>query len=342
MLTTIDNLTNPKSQSDSNPVKSAMIKRFPDIRPYKTQFIAVTKPHQLYVEESGNPDGVPVLFVHGGPGGGTSATDRCFFDPEKYRIILFDQRGAGRSTPHALLDDNNTAALIDDIEVIRATLNVERWVVFGGSWGSTLGLLYAQQYPELVLGLILRGIFLCRDEDIQWFYQDGAGRIFPDYWQQYSQVIPEEERGDMVAAFYRRLTGENELERMAAAKAWSIWEGHCATLHSNHEVVERFASPHMAMAMARIEAHFFINKAFIKPNQIVENAHRLKDIPGTIVHGRYDMVCPVNQAFALSDAWPSAKLEIIPDAGHASSERGITDALVRATNRLAFHLESQE
>jgi len=319
-----------------------MIKRFPDIRPYKTQFIAVTKPHQLYVEESGNPDGIPVLFVHGGPGGGTSATDRCFFDPEKYRIILFDQRGAGRSTPHALLDDNNTTALIDDIEVIRATLKVERWVVFGGSWGSTLGLLYAQQYPELVLGLILRGIFLCRDEDIQWFYQDGAGRIYPDYWQQYSQVIPEEERGDMVAAFYRRLTGENELERMAAAKAWSIWEGHCATLHSNHEMVERFASPHMAMAMARIEAHFFINKAFIKPNQIIDNAHRLKDIPGTIVHGRYDMICPVNQAFALSDAWPSAKLEIIADAGHASSERGITDALVRATNRLAFHLESRQ
>jgi proline iminopeptidase len=317
-----------------------MIKRFPDIRPYKTQFIAVTAPHQLYLEESGNPDGIPVLFIHGGPGGGTSATDRCFFDPEKYRIILFDQRGAGRSTPHALLDNNNTAALIEDIETIRAAMDVERWVVFGGSWGSTLGLLYAQQYPQLVMGLILRGIFLCRDEDINWFYQDGAGRIFPEYWQQYTQVIPERERGDMVAAFYRRLTGDNDFERMAAAKAWSIWEGRCATLSSNNEVVERFANPHMAIAMARIEAHYFINKAFIEPNQIIDNAHLLKDIPGTIVHGRYDMVCPVNQAVALSEAWPSAKLDIIGDAGHSSSERGTTDALVRATNRLAHHLEN--
>ena len=316
-----------------------MIKRFPDIRPYKTQFIAVTAPHQLYVEESGNPEGIPVLFIHGGPGGGTAVTDRCFFDPEKYRIILFDQRGAGRSTPHALLDNNNTAALIEDIETIRAALDIERWVVFGGSWGSTLGLLYAQQYPQLILGLILRGIFLCRDEDINWFYQDGAGRIFPEYWQQYSQVIPESERGDMVAAFYRRLTGDNDFERMAAAKAWSIWEGRCATLSSNNEVVERFANPHMAIAMARIEAHYFINKAFIAPNQIIDNAHLLKDIPGTIVHGRYDMVCPVNQAIALSEAWPSAKLHIIGDAGHSSSERGTTDALVRATNRLAYHLE---
>ena len=318
-----------------------MIKRFPDIRPYKTQFIAVTAPHQLYIEESGNPDGIAVLFVHGGPGGGTTATDRCFFDPEKYRIILFDQRGSGRSTPHALLDDNHTSALIEDIEIIRTALKIERWVIFGGSWGSTLGLLYAQQHTERVLGLILRGIFLCRDEDINWFYQDGAGRIFPEYWQQYSQVIPQEERGDMVAAFYRRLTGENELERMAAAKAWSIWEGRCATLHNNNDVVERFANPHMAMAMARIEAHYFINKAFLAPNQIIDNADKLKDIPGTIVHGRYDMICPVNQAVALSGAWPSAKLEIIPDAGHSSGERGITDALVRATSRLAYQLESK-
>tara|TARA_B110000503_G_scaffold91860_1_gene138631 strand:- start:2936 stop:3898 length:963 start_codon:yes stop_codon:yes gene_type:complete len=316
-----------------------MKKHFPAIRPYKKQFIAVTPPHKLYVEQSGNPDGIPVLFVHGGPGGGTTVTDRCFFDPEKYRIILFDQRGAGQSTPHARLEDNNTAALIADIETIRTTLKIDRWVVFGGSWGSTLGLVYAQTYPELVLGLILRGIFLCRDEDIHWFYQDGAGRIFPDYWQQYCQVIPEAERSDMVAAFYKRLTGDNELERMAAAKAWSIWEGRCATLQANHAVVDRFANPHMALAMARIEAHFFINKSFLEHDQIIKNAHRLKDIPGTIVHGRYDMVCPVNQAFALSNVWPSAKLEIIADSGHSSGEPGITDALIRATNKLAFQLE---
>jgi proline iminopeptidase len=316
-----------------------MFKQFPPIRPYSKQFIDVTAPHKLYVEESGNPDGIPVLFIHGGPGAGTTSSDRCFFDPEKYRIILFDQRGSGLSTPHARLEDNNTAALIDDIESIRQTLKIDRWVIFGGSWGSTLGLLYAQSYPKLIMGLILRGIFLCRDEDINWFYQDGAERIFPDYWQQYLQLIPESERGDMLSAYYKRLTGDNELERMAAAKAWSIREGHCATLHNNPDVVDRFANPHMALAMARIEAHYFINNAFLQPDQIINNAAKLKDIPGTIIHGRYDMVCPVNQAFALSAAWPNAKLEIIANAGHSSTERGIIDALVRATNNLAYQFE---
>lgn len=318
-----------------------MRKAFPAIRPYSTQTIAVTEPHQLYIEESGNPEGIPVLFVHGGPGGGTRQTDRCFFDPDKYRIILFDQRGSGQSKPHASLQDNNTEALIADIEVIRTTLGIERWVIFGGSWGSTLGLVYAQTYPGLVLGLILRGIFLCRDEDIQWFYQYGASQVFPDYWQQYMQVIPEAERGDMLRAYYARLTGDNEIERMAAAKAWSVWEGRCATLHANDALVDHFANPHMAMAMARIEAHFFVNKAFLEPNQIINNAHRLKDIPGTIVHGRYDMVCPVNQAFELSYAWPEAKLKIIADAGHSSSEPGTTDALLCATEQLAHQIKTE-
>ncbi len=318
-----------------------MRKAFPAIRPYSTQSIAVTEPHQLYIEESGNPEGIPVLFVHGGPGGGTRQTDRCFFDPDKYRIILFDQRGSGQSKPHASLEDNNTAALVADIDVIRTTLGIERWVIFGGSWGSTLGLIYAQTYPGLVLGLILRGIFLCRDEDIQWFYQYGASQVFPDYWQQYMQIIPEAERGDMLQAYYARLTGDNDIERMAAAKAWSVWEGRCATLHANDALVDHFANPHMAMAMARIEAHFFINKAFLEPNQIINNAHRLKDIPGTIVHGRYDMVCPVNQAFDLSHAWPEAKLKIITDAGHSSSEPGTTDALLCATEQLAHQIKSE-
>jgi proline iminopeptidase len=318
-----------------------MRKAFPAIRPYSTQSIAVTEPHQLYIEESGNPEGIPVLFVHGGPGGGTRQTDRCFFDPDKYRIILFDQRGSGQSKPHASLEDNNTAALVADIEVIRKTLGIERWVIFGGSWGSTLGLIYAQTYPGLVLGLILRGIFLCRDEDIQWFYQHGASQVFPDYWQQYKHIIPEAERGDMLHAYYTRLTGDNEIERMAAAKAWSVWEGRCATLHANDALVDHFANPHMAMAMARIEAHFFINKAFLEPNQIINNAYRLKDIPGTIVHGRYDMVCPVNQAFDLSHAWPEAKLKIIADAGHSSSEPGTTDALLCATEQLAHQIKSE-
>jgi len=318
-----------------------MRKAFPAIRPYSTQSIAVTEPHQLYIEESGNPEGIPVLFVHGGPGGGTRQTDRCFFDPDKYRIILFDQRGSGQSKPHASLEDNNTAALVADIDVIRTTLGIERWVIFGGSWGSTLGLIYAQTYPGLVLGLILRGIFLCRDEDIQWFYQYGASQVFPDYWQQYMQIIPEAERGDMLQAYYARLTGDNDIERMAAAKAWSVWEGRCATLHANDALVDHFANPHMAMAMARIEAHFFINKAFLEPNQIINNAHRLKDIPGTIVHGRYDMVCPVNQAFDLSHAWPEAKLKIIADAGLSSSEPGTTDALLCATEQLAHQIKSE-
>jgi proline iminopeptidase len=317
-----------------------MRKAFPAIRPYSTHNIAVTEPHVLYVEESGNPEGIPVLFVHGGPGGGTRQTDRCFFDPDKYRIILFDQRGSGQSKPHARLEDNNTAALVEDIETIRATLGIDRWVIFGGSWGSTLGLVYAQTYPELVLGLILRGIFLCRDEDIHWFYQHGASHIFPDYWQQYIQIIPEAERGDMLSAYYSRLTGDNEIERMSAAKAWSVWEGRCATLRANDALVDHFANPHMAMAMARIEAHFFVNKAFLEPNQIINNARRLKDIPGTIVHGRYDMVCPVNQAFALSNAWPEAKLKIIADAGHSSSEPGTTDALLCATEQLAHQIST--
>ena len=318
-----------------------MRKAFPAIRPYQTHRLKVTAPHVLYVEESGNPEGIPVLFIHGGPGGGTRTTDRCFFDPDKYRIILFDQRGSGQSTPHARLEDNNTAALIEDIETIRNKLGIDRWAVFGGSWGSTLGLAYAEQYPQLVRGLILRGIFLCRDEDIHWFYQQGASQVFPDYWEQYLQVIPEAERGDMLAAYYARLTGENEIERMAAAKAWSVWEGRCATLPANEALVDHFANPHMAMAMARIEAHYFINKAFLEPNQLTDNAYKLKDIPGTIVHGRYDMVCPVNQAFALSAAWPEARLKIIADAGHSSSEPGITDALISATESLAHQLNAE-
>ena len=315
-----------------------MRKAFPAIRPYRSETIAVTTPHKLYVEESGSPEGIPVLFVHGGPGGGTRTSDRCFFNPEKYRIILFDQRGSGQSTPHALLENNNTQALIEDIETIRTSLKIDRWVVFGGSWGSALGLLYAQAYPELVMGLILRGIFLCRDEDIHWFYQKGASHIFPDYWQHYLQVIPPAERSDMLSAYYKRLTGDNEIERMAAAKAWSIWEGRCATLHSNDALVDHFANPHLAMAMARIECHYFVNKAFIEPDQILNNAYRLKDIPGTIVHGRYDMVCPVNQAFALSEAWPEAQLKIIADAGHSSGEPGTTDALIAATENLAHQI----
>ncbi|MEZ5530306.1 MAG: prolyl aminopeptidase [Porticoccaceae bacterium] len=307
---------------------------YPRIKPYITHWLAVDELHTLYIEEVGNPEGIPVLFVHGGPGGGCTENDRRFFDPEKYRIVLFDQRGSGRSKPHAELTGNSTPELVADIEQIRNFLNIDKWVVFGGSWGSTLSLVYAQAHPQQVLGMVLRGIFLCRRQDIQWFYQDGAGHVFPDYWEDYLAPIPDEERGDLLHAYYRRLTGDNEIERMAAAKAWSIWEGRCASLHPNHDLVAHLGSPHTALAMARIEAHYFVNDAFLEDGEIISNVDRLRDIPAIIVHGRYDMVCPVDQAFALHQAWPEAKLEIIRDAGHASSEPSTLAALVEATDSL--------
>ncbi|MBN0988163.1 prolyl aminopeptidase [Amphritea pacifica] len=308
---------------------------FPDIHPYKQHYLAVDDLHTLYIEESGNAQGIPVLFIHGGPGGGTSSYHRSFFDPERYRIILFDQRGCGQSTPHAELQNNTTAHLISDIEKIRQHLNVDEWLLFGGSWGSTLSLLYAESFPERVSGMILRGIFLCRKRDIHWFYQEGASAIFPDYWKEYRKVIPEGERTDMLQAYYQRLISDNEIARMSAAKAWSVWEGRCSTLDPNGDIVDHFGDPHIALAMARIEAHYFINEAFIEPDQIIRDAHRIQQIPTVIVHGRYDMVCPIEQAFALYDALPQAELHIVRDAGHSALEAGITDNLIKATNQFA-------
>jgi proline iminopeptidase len=308
---------------------------FPEIQPYATHHLPVAAPHVLYVEECGNPDGLPVLFLHGGPGAGFQPWNRRFFDPERYRIVLFDQRGAGKSTPHAHLEGNTTQALVSDIEAVRCLLGIDRWVVFGGSWGSTLALAYAEAHPEHVIGLILRGIFLCRDQDVRWFYQDGASHVYPDYWADYVKVIPNAERHDFVSAFYKRLTGTDEVARMAAAKAWSVWEGLCATLKPNGSVVDHFSDPHVAMALARIECHYFYHQSFMRPNQLVEEAYRLADIPGVIIHGRYDMVCPLDNAFALHQAWPQAELQIVRDAGHAAAEPGIIDALVRATNDFA-------
>ena len=311
---------------------------FPEIKPFQTHRLAVDPPHELYVEESGNPDGIPVLFVHGGPGSGCQPRNRCFFDPELYRIVLFDQRGAGRSTPHAELSGNDTDALVRDMESIRTLLGIARWVLFGGSWGSTLSLAYAETHPEHVLAMILRGIFLCRRQDLLWFYQDGASRVFPDHWRDYVEHIPEQERGDFMAAYYRRLTGANEIARMSAAKAWSMWEAQCATLRQNQEVIEHFSDPHTALSLARIEAHYFVNKAFLSDGQLLANAPRIQDIPGYIIHGRYDMVCPVDNAFALHAAWPKAELQIVREAGHAAAEPGITDALLRATREVAVRL----
>lgn len=311
---------------------------YPDIRPHQTHSLPVQAPHVLYVEESGNPEGIPVLFVHGGPGAGCEEYHRCFFDPEVYRIILFDQRGSGKSTPHAELENNTTQALVEDMEAIREHLGINKWVLFGGSWGSTLSLVYAETHPDRVRGLILRGIFLCRPQEIQWFYQNGASRIFPELWQDYLVPIPQEERGDMVSAYYKRLTGNDELARMSAAKAWSIWEGRTATLKQNKNVINHFGSPHTALSLARIECHYFKNDSFLAENQILRDVHKLKNIPGVIVHGRYDMVCPIESAWDLHQAWPEAELQIIPDAGHSATERGTIDALIRATRKMSNKL----
>ena len=317
-----------------------MRKQFPAIKPYETYRLEVDNGHNLYVEECGDPKGIPVIFIHGGPGGGIRESDRCFFNPEKYRIILFDQRGCGQSTPHAELAHNNTHNLLSDIEKIRTMFSIDKWLVFGGSWGSTLSLVYAQNYPKHVLGLILRGIFLCRPHDISWFYQDGISRVFPDYWEDYISIIPPNERQDILTAFYNRLTGKNEIEQMAAAKAWSLLEGRCATLKPNVNFASHFETPHTALAMARIESHYFINNAFLEPEQIENNIDQIRHIPTTIVHGRYDMVCPVYQAFDLARNWPEAELKIIADAGHSSSEPGIVHELVSATEQFAHtHLK---
>ena len=315
-----------------------MLTLYPEIKTSAIHDLKVDDVHTLYVEESGNPDGIPVLFVHGGPGSGCDPKNRCFFDPERYRIVLFDQRGAGRSTPHAELENNHTQALISDMEAIRERLGIDRWLLFGGSWGSTLSLLYAQQYPSRVLGMILRGIFLGRERDIHWLYQEGASRLFPDYWEDYVRPVPERRRDSMVAAYHELLTGDNELARMGAAKAWSGWEARCATLRPNLEVYEHLVDPHVALAMARIECHFFLNACFIRQNQILEEMSVLEAIPGIIVHGRYDMVCTLDNAYELHRRWPTSELHIVRDAGHVASEPGITDALIRATRRMADRL----
>jgi proline iminopeptidase len=308
---------------------------FPEIRPYVTHSIKVDEPHVLHVEECGNPEGIPVLFVHGGPGMGCEPYHRRFFDPERYRIILMDQRGAGRSTPHAELEGNNTQALVEDMETLRKHLGIDQWLLFGGSWGSTLSLVYAETHPERVLGMVLRGIFLCRPEDIRWFYQEGASRIFPYQWEDFIAQIPEQERSDFVAAYYARLTHADEVTRMRAAEAWSLWEGRTSTLRPNEAVTNHFGDPFTAISLARIEAHYFINNTFLRPNQILADAQRLHGIPGVIVHGRYDVVCPMDNAWALHKAWPGSELDIISEAGHSATEPGIVDALVSATNHFA-------
>ncbi|AQZ35315.1 proline iminopeptidase [Pseudomonas sp. NFACC19-2] len=311
---------------------------YPEIKPYARHELAVEQPHVLYIDESGSADGLPVLFIHGGPGAGCDSASRRYFDPALYRIVTFDQRGCGRSTPHASLENNTTQALIADIERIREHLGIDKFVLFGGSWGSTLALAYAQAHPQRVHGLILRGIFLCRPQEFSWFYQEGASRLFPDYWEDYVAPIPVEERGDLMQAFYKRLTGPDQIAQMHAAKAWSTWEGRTATLRPNTQVVERFSEAHRALSIARIECHYFVNDAFLEPNQLLRDMPKIAHLPGIIVHGRYDAICPLDNAWALHQAWPNSELQIIRDAGHSAAEPGITDALIRAAEQMARRL----
>lgn len=318
-----------------------MFPLYAEIQPNTVFHLSVGGGHELYVEECGNTDGIPVLFIHGGPGAGCESYHRRFFDPDIYRIVLFDQRGCGRSTPHASLENNTTQDLVEDIENLREHLAVDKWVLFGGSWGSTLGLVYAETCPQRVLGLILRGIFLCRPSEISWFYQDGASRVFPDHWQHFIAPIPESERVDLVDAHYDRLVGDDDIARMASAKAWSIWEGRASTLLPKRHVVDFFGSAHTALSLARIEAHYFVNNSFLAPNELLANADKLGNIPGTIVHGRYDMVCPLISAWELHQAWPNSVLQIVPDAGHSATEPGIVNALVRATIELSEMLNGR-
>ncbi|MBB3102879.1 prolyl aminopeptidase [Azomonas macrocytogenes] len=311
---------------------------YPEIKPYARHELPVGDGHVLYVDESGSRDGLPVVFIHGGPGAGCDASSRRFFDPALYRIVTFDQRGCGRSTPHASLENNTTRHLIEDMQCIREHLGIDKWVLFGGSWGSTLALAYAQAHPERVQALILRGIFLCRPEEFHWFYQEGASRLFPDYWHDYLAPIPQEERSNLMRAYYSRLTGSDQIAQMHAAKAWSCWEGRTATLRPNSQVVERLSEPMRALSIARIECHYFVNSAFLEPNQLLRDMAKIAHLPGIIVHGRYDVICPLENAWALHQAWPNSELQIIRDAGHSVAEPGITDALVRATGEIASRL----
>ena len=306
---------------------------YPPLEPFNTGRLPVSGGHDLYFEESGNPKGKPVVFLHGGPGGGTEPKQRRFFDPSAYRIVLFDQRGCGKSTPFASLENNTTWDLVADIEALRTHLKIDAWQVFGGSWGSTLALAYAQTHPAQVTELVLRGIFLLRKSESDWFYQRGCDAIWPDAWEPYVALIPEAERGDMLGAYHRRLTSDDPQVRLAAARAWSVWEGSTSYLFQNEEMIKRTGEDEFALAFARIECHYFLNDGWLtKGRGLLENVDKIRHIPCVIVQGRYDVVCPMESAWALHRAWPEARLDIVADAGHSAHEVGNVDALVRATD----------
>ncbi|MFV8752858.1 prolyl aminopeptidase [Nannocystaceae bacterium ST9] len=307
---------------------------YPEIEAHQSGRLKVSDVHEIYWEVSGNPEGKPVVFVHGGPGGGTDPKQRRFFDPAAYRIVLFDQRGCGKSTPHAELDDNTTWSLIADMEKLRALLGIDRWQVFGGSWGSTLALAYAQKHPERVSELVLRGIFLLRRKELEWFYQQGASALFPDAWEKYLAPIPEPERGDMMAAYYRRLTSPDRATRVRAAQAWSIWEAATSFLIQRPEHIDHAGEDEFSLAFARIECHYFVNRGFFEvDDQLLRDVDRIRHIPTVIAQGRYDVVCPMMSAWDLHRAWPEAELHVVPDAGHSGYEPGLVDRLIRATDQ---------
>lgn len=308
---------------------------YPAIEPYRSGRLEVEGGHSLYWEQCGNQGGKPVVMLHGGPGAGCSPEHRRQFDPARYNITLFDQRGCGRSTPHASLEANTTWHIVADIEALRETLGIERWMVFGGSWGSTLALAYAQTHPARATELVLRGIFTFRQTELDWLYQYGASEIFPDKWEEFLAAIPEAEHGDLVAAYHKRLTGDDPAEQLAAAKAWSKWEAETVTLLPNPHVIEEHTDDDFAIAISRIENHYMINKGWLDEGQLIANAGRLKGIPGVIVQGRYDCCTPPSAAWDLKRAWPAVELQIVPDAGHLFNEPGILDGLIRATDRFA-------
>jgi len=320
----------------SHPVKDPVSWLYPSIEPYRTGRLAVPGGHELYWEESGNPQGKPAVFVHGGPGGGTSDRQRRFFRPDRYRIVLFDQRGCGRSTPHAGLESNTTWDLVADMERLREKLGIERWLVFGGSWGSTLALAYAQKHRERVTELVLRGIFLLRRREIDWFYQAGASSIYPDAWEPYRDHIPEAERGDFLSAYHRRLTSDDAAVRLAAARCWSRWEGATSLLLPDAVSIAQMEEDAIALAMARIECHYFVNRGWFETDdQLLRDVPCIRDVPATIVQGRYDVVCPIDSAWALHRAWPEAEFVVSPDAGHSAFEPANSRGLVAATDRYA-------
>ncbi len=307
---------------------------YPEIEPFQKGMLKVSDIHEIYYEQSGNPEGKAILFLHGGPGSGTSPYHRRFFDPKHYRIILLDQRGSGKSKPIAELRENTTWDLVQDIEKIREHLGIKNWIVFGGSWGSTLSLSYAIKHPDRVNGLILRGIFLCRPWEIDWLYSEGGtSALFPDYWDTYVSLIPESERANMVKAYYKLLTSENSDIRLNAARVWSQWEAATSRLLVDEKAIHDFEEPNLALSFARIECHYFINNAFFPTNNwILENIQKITHIPGAIIQGRYDVVCPAQSAWELKKAWPAVKFTMVPDAGHSATEVGIRSALIQAAD----------